>query len=511
MLSARSSTQAKSISPETEIAIHKRREQLTPALVCTWNSSSIRVLCPFPSCKKIHTHGYTRPEPSRLNARKSHCELLDLTYRILFPFENDPAVSGLGFEIDRVRCRWKTVGIEEDDSDDEDEDDGLMNGLGDGMGQLIIGSSQTQPAMEVVNRDQEGQWFLSFSVLNDLDSVRALLDKSVDANRLIKGKDAMGNSALALVCMEGHQEMTKLLHQRGAEIDSTNNEHRTPLIEALSYGRGAVAAFLIEAGASTDVKDEEGTSISDVAKINLLELERSGWMCSRMENETMVRRSERECNRKRFEEVIAVCEARSNRRRVIKRMRAKSNDHKEILRILISERGYAPEISVMKSRVTVRVANEWKAFAYLDRGPPWKEVFAVSGWSRGPFGMTDGCLDREVWVKRVFAFSRVLGHRLALDSTNDRGQPGRFNASHAEKQVMAYVLWKHTTILLEDEKTEAQHPDLEELISSQPAELGMKLDIYVSKNKICEDCENFRKRIQMKTGINFDIKALPAT
>jgi hypothetical protein len=64
---------------------------------------------------------------------------------------------------------------------------------------------------------------------------------------------------------------------------------------------------------------------------------------------------------------------------------------------------------------TVPKANEKhqeKTFAYLVRGAPFEDVFAVSGYSQGEFGGIDGCLDREEWTVKVFVFSKAVGHSL---------------------------------------------------------------------------------------------------
>jgi hypothetical protein len=108
------------------------------------------------------------------------------------------------------------------------------------------------------------------------------------------------------------------------------------------------------------------------------------------------------------------------------------------------------------------MANQWKTFAYLDRGYPYSDVFAVSGCNRGQFGGTDGYLDRVLWTKRVFIFSRVLGHELAIDPGRNGTQPGNFNAYHADKQVMAFFLWKHTVLQEEPADDDDDDDDDEE-------------------------------------------------
>ena len=87
-------------------------------------------------------------------------------------------------------------------------------------------------------------------------------------------------------------------------ISSVNMQRRTSLMEALYYGHGAIAEYLISEGASTFVKDEEGMSILDVAKRTLDELEDVEWMLSRMETKTRARCLERKSNQERFRGII---------------------------------------------------------------------------------------------------------------------------------------------------------------------------------------------------------------
>jgi hypothetical protein len=62
---------------------------------------------------------------------------------------------------------------------------------------------------------------------------------------------------------------------------------------------------------------------------------------------------------------------------------------------------------------------------------------ALSGWSeREP-----GFIDAEDAIKKVVELSKKIGHPLtpkgALDHVKDGGFPGKFDASHAEKQLAA--------------------------------------------------------------------------
>lgn len=103
------------------------------------------------------------------------------------------------------------------------------------------------------------------------------------------GKKSDGNSALSLVCMEGHLEIVELLFKHNAKLENINKEGKTLLMVALSYGYGAIAMCLTAASASIFARNNKGILVLDVAKSILKELEEMEWMQSRMENDTRAR------------------------------------------------------------------------------------------------------------------------------------------------------------------------------------------------------------------------------
>jgi ankyrin repeat protein len=58
--------------------------------------------------------------------------------------------------------------------------------------------------------------------------------------------------------MMGHEQTTKLLLDKGADIEARDPEGLTPLIKAAAYGRTGVAALLIERGAQIEARDAGG-------------------------------------------------------------------------------------------------------------------------------------------------------------------------------------------------------------------------------------------------------------
>lgn len=89
----------------------------------------------------------------------------------------------------------------------------------------------------------------------------------------------------------------------------------------------------------------------------------------------------------------------------------------------------------------------------------------------------------------MFKLARLLGHNLAPHRL-DGDQPGSFLACHAEKQLLAFMLWNHTTAS-RDVSDEAQLNDCEPTRFSR---LGIKIFVYQPAREqacVCDDCISF--------------------
>jgi hypothetical protein len=186
-------------------------------------------------------------------------------------------------------------------------------------------------------------------------------------------------------------------------------------------------------------------------------------------------------------------------------------------KISISRDAEPAKITIFRDAYHVPIATKYKTFAYLERGEGHDYVFAGSGWSGGQFADIDGCIDRKLWPKRVFEFSRIIGHKLDNHDKDELGREGSHHACHAEKQLMAYVLWHHTSLQTEsdEEVSEAEWMTHErvgklhhciwegtDLIAAcaQPCKKyhgppveTFRPTIHIT-NDVCADCARFRER-----------------
>ena len=118
-------------------------------------------------------------------------------------------------------------------------------------------------------RDRDGRSPLYKAVVgNQLDVAKFLLDNKVDT----EAADNFAKTPLILAAETGHKEMTGLLLERGALVNSAVSQERvqfgyglakgengcTPLHYAAQYGYNGVAEVLIKHGAKVDARNEEG-------------------------------------------------------------------------------------------------------------------------------------------------------------------------------------------------------------------------------------------------------------
>ena len=98
------------------------------------------------------------------------------------------------------------------------------------------------------------------------DYVKLLLAKNVRVNVRERGNAMM---PLHIACMRGDVKSAYYLIRAGAEIDSTDASRRTAMHWAAQNGHGRVVRLLIAAGASSVVRDNEGHTPEDVARLNV--------------------------------------------------------------------------------------------------------------------------------------------------------------------------------------------------------------------------------------------------
>lgn len=532
---------------------------LSLAIVVKWDDTIAEVMCPFPHCGKIHYHGSIRAMEGYPNSRLSHCDKLQQDYQLIWPFESDSVAQqlGLGFELDRDAGMWRTIGPDIEDL-----------GMGDILAELDlevtqVRSSEDDPIDSLDSLELEDQSYIEFishCVSNDIAEVVACLDSMDSPRKYLEKKCSSGNTALALVCMEGHLDIVKLLLKRGSPIDSRNKKGETPLVISLEHGTTEVASHLAQHGASVASSDTQGTNVLSHARALLQRLEGARIYyispplyekSTTVEMKTVADKNgevvmtyledpnpsigmrNRNYQEKvdRIQLIISRCIAHYDIQSRVKKQKRKRAHNCRPSKISISRSTVQTIITIFSDAYHVPMASERKTFAYLERGEEHGYVFAVSGWSGGKFADIDGCIDRELWTKRVFEFSKIIGHKLHTHEYDESGREGSYHACHAEKQLMVYVLWHCTSLQTkpDQEASETEWSSYERVrklhyciregthpvaTCAQPCERyrgpqveTVKPIIHIT-NDVCPDCSRFRERTLSYTGIDISLRKL---
>ncbi|MDA0282867.1 MAG: ankyrin repeat domain-containing protein [Planctomycetota bacterium] len=96
---------------------------------------------------------------------------------------------------------------------------------------------------------------------DDLAETKRLLDRNA---RINERRPQGGSTPLSSAALHGHLEIVKLLIQRGAKVDATNEDGNTPLHVAAFLCRTDVVQLLLEKGASALTKNKRGETPIDV-------------------------------------------------------------------------------------------------------------------------------------------------------------------------------------------------------------------------------------------------------
>jgi hypothetical protein len=520
------------------------REDAPAALVLTWNASSVRVKCPYNCPQEIHRHGFTNVKPGRRNTRAPHCTpkiddngevLFPQDYRLLFPFEEDPETEGLWWELDRQGERWRTVSWTIYDPEYYVQNEGTPSeGLKlevpddtESITRALTGLSIDRNSREMNHLKLELE---SFCVNNDLQEAREILHRVDGAAALINKKLFIEDKPLLLaVAEDGHGDMVELLLQYGANTEARDDEGNTALLRALYYGRGTLARKLMLAGADTEASNDAGDTVLHVARMalqaqkehmryNKLTIDREDDDIFEFGEELRARL--KKTLQKIAEEVdvlqgiIESCNEAKALRQLATRLRKVGELFGEEQAAYVESHG-ALDHDALLARLLSRVADtprksEWKTVACMVRGEALPWVFAVSGYLSPALPGSDGTLHRPTWIHRVFEVAKTIGYDLKSDYRDESDRPGSYLACHSEKQLLAHFLWNHTTAfgranlsassnLLRNSETPTMTKLHAKLYVCQPGQ---------GKADVCPDCMDFCRKVVQHYGFRLTLRGI---
>lgn len=483
-------------------------QQLPKALVLRWNSRKVIVKCPF--CLYSHGHGFCHPSEDDIdevppgyeihrpkNQRRSDCSdrRIGGQYLIVYPDERDSVTSGYGWEVDTEACEFVTadqqgiVAVPVEDYQDgrtlllryqrrySESETGELAPIMDGLnfeddakeqGPRSMSDKTIDEVLEELHLDpkwRQKQYF-SHAIRKEIQGLKNLRRRYPD-DRLIGSVDHEGNTAALFAAIEENgSETLHWLQNQGDPIQQANHYGRTPLMEAALWGRLDTVRYLSQQDINFKARDGNGMQAVDLAADT-----------PRNRKERTVRsgagyREHPQAGRDR-EQIQALLS------RLTSPVSKRTRTEKEIQRRTFFERRDDGKIEIYRPQVLLQPPSgtygHQKAFATLDRGSNYPFVDVMSGYSHHCW---PNVLDNTVWTKKAEKMRVLLG--LSRD---------KVAASHVESQLLAYLLDRHSLIMLEDEDGR------EELRSAMPV-YSLRPIITVSKPDLCDKCLDLFERFK---------------
>ncbi|KAM3455267.1 hypothetical protein MY3296_002455 [Beauveria thailandica] len=503
---------------------------LRRAEVLWWDPENVYVLCPW--CSRSHCHKFSEEYHHQLGdapCRTSHCKIS--IYSIDYPVGQ----CDIGYEIDKKNCRYITKrGLEYQKgllSDARRE--GLRKAF-----QKVIEEKQTWSATmekslfwedakeERKMRQDATVWRIDIvcfrMIQGDVKFVENFLESSSDAALLLHGvysglhskqsarengrtgfleldQFTYGTTALHIAARGQYPEIVRLLVSKGAKIDAQDVNGYTPLMEAAFWGRLENARILLGHGANKFIEcihDGRLKTAQDLAE----NTRNNAWI--------RTRRAEGAACQPLVKDTYARDCDRDDIRHLLRRTIFKGPTVPAHLALQEALFGKDKETSQLLSLKTYySIFDERKATAVLHRGPNFPNVYAMSGWGHDD-ERDKRFISGNKWTAKVLSLSRRLNLQLQ-PSVDDGPQVGRCEASHAVKQLIAYLIDRHwfrrDKMILPDEMDglEESAADLHmrnsrEIKSCQFGRLylikpehGLKKAAIITNEPNCDGCRHF--------------------
>lgn len=439
--------------------------------VIWWTDTDFWVRCPY--CEEIHRHSFVSYESG---LRVSHCGFQRPSYRYNFP---------VAYEIDKVKARFVNICSLQDSDEDPDDTVSLSNefsimALSNSFNESHQSEISFDDSMEIItfpiNDDKPFEMrrilcAISNCVNGNVHGVKQYLKESSETSIFLRGRNHSGDTSLIMAAREKSADMISLLLEHHAEVNATNRNGRSALMEASLWGRLESTRILLSRGADRYLRDDKNQRALDLAqptKKNRKERHtKAGGIWGDTSKEPIYKEDvvNRDADRREIARILGETRSHNRRDNQLEVPNAahhsfwRSSDGRSIVHC-----GPVREYPVPKHHKTIAV---------LERGNPFPVIMAMSGW--GHLGHASTRVSGKDWTERVLKIAAIVGHTLSADPQKDWGVPGKFQASHAEKQLIAYFLDRHVflpedTILDSrfDKEITRLESEIEEMASENP-------------------------------------------
>lgn len=165
-----------------------------------------------------------------------------------------------------------------DTNNNSKDNDQTILGQAAGNGKITTVNVLLEAGTQVEGEDSKSRTPLfRAATTGKLNVCRALLDHKASPNTgpaymSLPGGDEVWTTTLGGAILSGHTDIVKLLVERGADLEATDEYSRTPLFLAAEYGVLEDVKILMEAGADCDATALSETVVSIAAKYGHLEV-----------------------------------------------------------------------------------------------------------------------------------------------------------------------------------------------------------------------------------------------
>ncbi|KAF7946601.1 hypothetical protein EAE96_009596 [Botrytis aclada] len=129
-------------------------------------------------------------------------------------------------------------------------------------------------------------------------------------------------------------------------------------------------------------------------------------------------------------------------------------------------------------------------------------VNAISGWESERYATecSNGFIPNKTWTEKVQQMCQAIGYELGVNRPRDGGEPGKYNACHAEKQIITY--WLFNYIL----STPSSNQCVTWKRYDEPIRPEYYKDLHiVVSSPLCDCCDRFLNHVAAYYSISFTI------